>query len=77
MVFAPPDVLETITVSITGQTTSSLSCTTDRPALNTVLYSFEGAFLFGSALLCYATKDVPDAINEAKVIALGELLFFI
>ena len=71
-VFAPSQVLDSISVAINGQATRSLSCTTDKPALQTVLYSWEGAFLGGSALLCYATKDVPDAINEAKVIALGE-----
>ena len=71
-VFAPALVLDSISVAINGQATRSLSCTTSKPALQTVLYIWEGLFLGGSALLCYATKDVPDAINEAKVIALGE-----
>ena len=70
--FALPIILDNVSVSITGQSTSSLSCSTDYPVLNVILYGFEGAFLIGSAILCYATKDVPDAINESKVIALGE-----
>lgn len=64
--------MDTRVVSNTGQVTSTLSCTNSYPVLDTILYAFEGAFLGGSAMLCYATKDVPDAINEAKVIAIGE-----
>lgn len=71
-IFARSTIHDERVVSMTGLVTSTLSCTNSYPVLDTILYSFEGAFLFGSAMLCYATKDVPDAINEAKVIALGE-----
>ena len=71
-IFAGPIVLDTVTVSLTGQATSQFTCSSQSPAMMTVLYAFEGAFLAGSGYLCYATKNVPDAINEAKVVALGE-----
>lgn len=63
--------LDTVSVAITGQATSQFTCSSQSPAMMTVLYAFEGAFLAGSGYLCYATKDVPDAINEAKVVALS------
>lgn len=71
-IFAAPIVRDIVVVSVTGQATSEFTCSTRSPAVITVLYAFEGAFLAGSGYLCYATKNVPDAINEAKVIALGE-----
>ena len=71
-VIAPPTVSNTAKAAISGQVTTVLSCTNQYPALDTLLYVIEGMFLGGSAMLCYATKDVPDAINESKVIAFGK-----
>jgi 7 transmembrane sweet-taste receptor of 3 GCPR len=71
-VIAAPTVLNTARVSISGQVTSVQSCSVRYPALDTLLYVVEGMFLGASAMLCYATKDVPDAINESKVITFGK-----
>jgi hypothetical protein len=60
-----------MTTAITGQDTHIYFCQTDVGALDYVIYAFEAGILLFAAKLCYDTKDLPDAINETKVIAFG------
>ena len=58
--------------SITGQVTLMSSCDNDAIGFDIALSTLEGAILISTIVLCYSTRDVPDAINEAYIIALGE-----
>jgi hypothetical protein len=69
-VSAPYEVQDERT-AITGQHTYAWKCAPPNPVFDYILYAFEGLFLIFAAKLCYSTKDVPDAINETKIIALG------
>jgi len=44
-------------------------CTDTFPGFGTALYITEGLALLQGARLCWATKDVPDAVNDSKSIA--------
>jgi hypothetical protein len=67
-----PTFTSKITESITGQLTVYHYCYTPNVELDYFLYIFEGLILVLAAKFCYDTKDVPDAINETKVIAIGK-----
>jgi hypothetical protein len=67
----PQRVLVMTSEAITGQATHQYYCTTEHPSLDYALYAFEGLILALSAKLCYDTKDVPDAINEAHIVSGG------
>jgi hypothetical protein len=47
----------------------------DVSQFQTALFVVEAVALLYGARLCWATKDVPDAINESKMIASGLLLY--
>ena len=53
------------------------TCTSSMPNLAIGLYVVEGASLLYGWYLCWATKNVPDAINEAKHIALGMCVMYV
>ena len=59
-------------ISITGQITVMLSCNNSAIGFDIALSVLEGVILLATVALCYCTRDVPDAINEAYVIAPGE-----
>jgi hypothetical protein len=59
----------TSTTAITGRVTFRHSCISREPAMDYVLYGYEALILLLSAKLCYDTRDVPDAINEAYIVA--------
>ena len=52
------------------QATKRFDCYAENPQFFTALYILEAVILLIGARLCLATKDVPDAINESKYIAL-------
>jgi hypothetical protein len=64
------------TTTITGQVVSYHSCVVPVQFLDTILYVFEALLLALTTKLCYDTKDVPDAVNEAKPIVIGECMHF-
>jgi hypothetical protein len=70
-IFALPTIFTEVQTAINGQATIIQSCAAPVPQVAIALYVVEGIFLLGSAVLCYATKSVPDAINEAQVIAIS------
>ena len=72
---APPTVIVTLTTAMTGQITEIRECRRGTAGVDVILISAESLILLLSAILCYLTRDVPDAINEAQVIAAGEFLF--
>lgn len=71
---SPHTVKCTRSYSMTGQLTVTEFCHESVTGFNVTLLAIEGAVLIISAALCYGTRDVPDAINEASVISLGEKL---
>lgn len=52
-----------------NQTTREIRCGIVHPQIHTTLFAIEAVVLVIGARLCYAVKDVPDAINESKYIA--------
>ena len=52
-----------------NQATVSMTCGLKYPQFETVLFVIEAVLLVWGARLCYATQNVPDAINESKFIA--------
>ena len=71
-VMAPPHIDHKTYVSITGQQTVETFCSSHTVGFDTTLYVIECLILLASAWLCYGTRDVPDAINEAQVIVFGK-----
>lgn len=55
-----------------NQRTEQRECAFVYPQYQTVLFIIEAACLVFGARLCWATKDVPDAVNESFMIAAGE-----
>ena len=55
--------------TVSNQTTRLLLCSWKYDAFDTTLYIIEAVILLMGARLCWATKDVPDAVNESKFIA--------
>ena len=70
----PKRVTTTGSSSITGQVTLTSSCDNNAIGLDIALSTLEGVILLATIVLCYCTRDVPDAINEAYIIALGECI---
>ena len=68
----PKHVKTTGSSSITGQITLTSSCDNNAIGFDVALSTLEGAILLATIALCYCTRDVPDAINESYIIALGE-----
>eukprot|EP00596_Hydrurales_sp_CCMP1899_P000319 CAMPEP_0119034848 /NCGR_PEP_ID=MMETSP1177-20130426/1866_1 /TAXON_ID=2985 /ORGANISM="Ochromonas sp, Strain CCMP1899" /LENGTH=916 /DNA_ID=CAMNT_0006992625 /DNA_START=611 /DNA_END=3364 /DNA_ORIENTATION=+ len=74
-IFALPTILTQITTALNGQATVIRSCQAPVPGVAVALYVVEGIFLLASAVLCYVTRAVPDAINEAQVIAISLTIY--
>ena len=73
----PPRADMAVRTAITGQQTFVAQCSERESSkltmvLDGILYAFEGCVLLIAAKLCHSTKDLPDAINESQVIAVGE-----
>jgi len=54
-----------------NQTTKTVRCAFHRPQIHTALFILEAVIIFVGARLCLAVKDVPDAVNESKFIAIA------
>jgi hypothetical protein len=61
-----------ISSTSSNQTTELVRCSFVNPNFHTALFAIEGVIVIIGARLCWAVKDVPDAINEAKYIAMGK-----
>jgi 7 transmembrane sweet-taste receptor of 3 GCPR len=55
--------------AITGQLTYVYFCQSRNPNLDWILYTYEMVLILVAAKLCYDTRSVPDAVNEAPAIA--------
>ena len=58
-----------LTIALNGQHTYEHFCEIKSSALEWVLYGYEGLILLMSVKVCYDTRNIPDAINEAPSIA--------
>lgn len=58
---------------VSNQTYIREKCALHVSVIETVLFVIEGLLLLFGARLCWAVKDVPDAVNESKPIAAGML----
>lgn len=63
-----PRVIYTVVVT-NNQAVVSMTCGLYYPQFETTLFVIEAVLLAWGARLCYATQNVPDAINESKFIA--------
>jgi hypothetical protein len=61
-----------IVTRIRNQTTYYTRCAYEYDQFHLALFIAEGVLLVMGARLCWAVKDVPDAVNESKYIAMGE-----
>jgi hypothetical protein len=61
-------------IKISGEVISYHHCAVPLRVLDTILYVLEAFLLAFTTKLCYDTKDVPDAVNEAKPIVIGEYI---
>ena len=66
---SPPHVGSRYTIAINGQYTYEYFCETKQPVLDWVLYAYEALILVLCCKVCYDTRNVPDAINEAPSVA--------
>ncbi len=66
-----------IAVTVSNETTLDLMCSFMYPQFQTTLFAIEAVILLAGARLCWAVKDVPDAVNESKFIAIGKPPFSI
>jgi hypothetical protein len=57
------------TVAVNGQHTFFYACESDNWKLDFILYAYEMVLMIASFKLCYDTRKVPDAVNEAPQIA--------
>ena len=51
-----------------------IKCTVDEPGLSDLLFAVEGAMLLYAAKLCWASKNVPQAVNDSSYVAVGKQL---
>jgi ABC-type branched-subunit amino acid transport system substrate-binding protein len=65
--------LSYLSSEVSNQITRNAICSFTYPEFSTALYAIEALSLMYGARLCYATKNAPDAINEAYFIASGKL----
>ena len=56
------------------QETRYFFCACSQNAVATTLYVIEGAVLVQGVRLCWLTRNIPDAVNESKYIAMGREL---
>jgi hypothetical protein len=57
---------------ITGNVLLKPTCQTEIVIFDYAVYVLEGIALAVASYLCYATKDIPDAVNESKYVAMGK-----
>jgi Na+-transporting NADH:ubiquinone oxidoreductase subunit NqrB len=60
------------TIELSNHATQLMECTFDYSEFHSALFAVEAVILLIGARLCFAVKDVPDAVNESKYIAGGE-----
>ena len=61
---------------LTGQLTEIRTCTKGKHRLDIFLIILEAGIITATAVLCFLTREVPDAINESKAIALCKYMCF-
>ena len=64
-----PHIGSKYTIAINGQYTYQYFCESNSIALEWTLYAYEGLILLLCTKVCYDTRSIPDAINEAASIA--------
>jgi hypothetical protein len=64
-----------LTSTSSNQTTEKYHCAFEHAELHTALFAMEAAVLAYGVKVCWATKNVPDAVNEAKYVAFGKLIY--
>lgn len=73
MVFLTPlnrlSVHSYFTVEVNGRHTNFYACESNNWKLDFILYAYEMVLLLSAFKLCYDTRKVPDAVNEAPQIA--------
>lgn len=62
-----------MTTVTSNQSSSYLQCDFKYSAIHTTLFAIEGLVMVYGIKLCYAVKDLPDAVNESKFIAMGNV----
>jgi 7 transmembrane sweet-taste receptor of 3 GCPR len=62
---------------LTGQLTEIRSCTKGKYRLDLFLIVLEAGIITATAVLCFLTREVPDAINESKAIALCKYMLYV
>ena len=50
-----------------------IKCTNKQPITTYVIYFFEAVVLIAGARICWNTKDVPDAVDDSKYIAISKI----
>eukprot|EP01041_Mallomonas_annulata_P013215 gene13215-27958_t len=63
--------IQVTTIDSMQQRFITFKCRTRLAVFGTALYAVEGLILAMGIRLCWLTKDIPDAINESKFIALA------
>jgi hypothetical protein len=58
-----------------NQVTEKYRCTFEHVQYHTALFAAEFIVLIYGMKLCWATKDVPDSVNESKYVAFGRFLY--
>ena len=59
---------------LTGQFTETRSCRKGMYRFDLFLVILEAGIIIATAVLCFFTREVPDAINESKAIATGKYI---
>lgn len=62
---------------LTGQFTETRSCKKGIYRFDLFLVILEAGIIIATAVLCFFTREVPDAINESKAIATGKYICFL
>jgi hypothetical protein len=70
-IVSPPKAYDHVETNVSGLVKHTAYCASPSPAQDYILYAFEALVLVVAAKLCFDTKDVPDAINETQIVALG------
>jgi len=53
-----------------------MKCKNKNPTTTTVLFAIEGCLMAVAGKFCWSTKDVPDAVNDSKYIAMCKFHIF-
>ena len=52
-----------------------IECVNEEPTITVVLFVIEAFMLVAGAKVCWSTKDVPDAVNDSKFVAMSKIRF--